>query len=60
MIEKIKALKGDSLLKSGIFIYILGFILLFFVGLNFTGFFSFLAPFSIVLGIVLISVGLIK
>ncbi len=60
ILEKIKSIKGDSFLKSGIVIYILGFIFLFFVGQNYTGFFSFIAPFSIVLGIILISVGLIK
>ncbi len=60
MLDKIKNIKGDSLLKPGIVIYIFGFIALFFVGQNYTGAFSFIAPFSIVFGIILISVGLIK
>ncbi|MBU1077339.1 MAG: hypothetical protein KKH98_08600 [Spirochaetes bacterium] len=60
MLKKIRQVKGDSLLKSGILIYFFGFISLFFVGQNYTGLFSFIAPFSIVSGIILISIGLIK
>ena len=58
--EKLKNVSGNTLLKSGIVIYICGFIFLYFVGQNYTGFWSFFAPFSIVLGVILISVGLIK
>lgn len=58
--DKIKSLKGDHILISGIFIYGLGFVSLYFVGNNYTGFASFFAPFSIVLGIILVSIGLAK
>lgn len=58
--QSINRMIGNSILKAGILIYILGFVFLFFVGQNYTGFWSFIAPFSIVLGIILISVGLIK
>ncbi len=60
MEERSKSSKGTTLLKSGIVIYALGFVFLYFVYQNYTGFMSFLAPFSIVLGIILISIGLIK
>lgn len=60
IIEKLKNIKGESILKSGIIVYIAGFFFLFFVGQDYTGFFSFIAPFSIVLGIILISIGLAK
>ena len=60
LLNKLKAVKGETYLKTGIFIYALGFVFLAFVGQNYTGFFSFIAPFSIVTGIILISVGLIK
>lgn len=57
---KIKNIKSKTYLISGIIIYFLGFFFLSLVGQNYTGFMSFLAPFSIVLGIILISVGLLK
>ncbi len=60
MINLIKNIKGDAFIKYGIIIYILGFIFLFFVGQNYTGFFSFIAPFSIVFGVIVISIGLAK
>lgn len=60
MLEKLKKINGDSILKSGIVIYILGFIFLYFVEQNYTGFWSFMAPFSIILGVILISIGLLK
>lgn len=60
MQEKIKSIKGDRILKAGVVIYILGFFFLYFAGNNYTGFFSFLAPFSIVFGVILMSIGLIK
>lgn len=60
MWEKIKNIRGDSVIKTGVFTYLLGFILLFFVGQDYTGFFSFLAPFSIIAGVVVISIGLAR
>lgn len=60
LIQKLKNIKGSTFLKTGILIYFLGFVFLSMVGQNYTGFMSFLAPFSIVLGIILISVGLLK
>ncbi len=60
MEDRSKSIKGDSILKIGLVIYGLGFAFLYFVGNNYTGVFSFIAPFSIVFGIILISIGLIK
>ncbi|MBN1898718.1 MAG: hypothetical protein JW827_08075 [Spirochaetes bacterium] len=58
--EKIKQIKGSAFLKAGVAVYFLGFLFLGMIGQNYTGFMSFLAPFSIISGIILISVGLIK
>lgn len=60
LLNKIKNIKGNFFLKSGIVVYFLGFLFLSMVGQNYTGFMSFIAPFSIILGVILISVGLIK
>jgi len=60
MINKIKKLSGGQILKLGILVYLCGFGFLYLVGNNYTGFWSFMAPFSIVFGVILISIGLIK
>ncbi|MDD5066719.1 MAG: hypothetical protein PHF84_06690 [bacterium] len=60
MLERIKNIKGDSILKFGAFVYILGFLFLFLVGQNYTGLFSVVAPLSIVLGALVISIGLAR
>ncbi len=60
ILNKLKAIKSSTYLYTGLVTYLLGFIFLFFVGNNYTGFWSFMAPFSIVSGIILISIGLAK
>ncbi len=59
-IKKLKTIKSKNYLYTGLTSYFLGFIFLFFMGQDYTGIWGFLAPFSIILGIILISVGLIK
>ena len=59
-IKKLKTIKSKNYLYTGLISYFSGFIFLFFMGQDYTGIWGFLAPFSIVMGIILISVGLIK
>jgi hypothetical protein len=60
LILKLKSIKGKTLLTTGLIVYFSGFVFLSFVGQNYTGFMSFFAPFCIVTGIILISLGLLK
>ena len=54
-IKKLKTIKSKNYLYTGLTSYFLGFIFLFFMGQDYTGIWGFLAPFSIILGIILIS-----
>ncbi len=60
ILNRLKKIKGSSFLYTGLVSYFMGFLFLFFMGQDYTGIWGFLAPFSIVSGIILISVGLIK